>query len=74
VRKRITMKKYKVNPPIGSIVVSKQEMTEEELRHFLLQLVQEAEQYEIWKEKSEKDSIEEIVDFFNRSGFIIEEL
>lgn len=65
-------KKYKLNPPVGSIVIPKEWMTEKELREFLPQLVQESDQADVWKEKAVKDPIENLVEWFNRAGYQVE--
>lgn len=68
------MSNYKVKAPLGNIMTPKEIMTEEELRAFLPQLVQDPEQNETWKEKAAKDPIEDIVDWFTRAGFSIEKI
>lgn len=68
------MVQYKIKAPVGTIVTPKDIMTEQELRAFMIQLVQDSEQHETWKEKATKDSIEDIVDWMTRAGFIIEKI
>lgn len=65
-------KKYKLNPPVGSIVLPKEWMTEKELREFMPQLVQESDQSEVWKEKAIKDPVEHLVEWLNRAGYQVE--
>lgn len=65
-------KLYKLNPPVGSLVLPKEWMTEQELREFMPQLVQESEQSEVWKEKATKDPIENLVEWLNRAGYQVE--
>ena len=68
------MKKYKINPPMGSIVIPKEIMTEDELREFMPQLIGDAEMAETWKEKAKKDPIEDVTEWLKQAGYIIEEV
>lgn len=70
------MTKYKIKPPLGSVVISKEYMTEQELRDFALQIVSEPDTTEgkIWVEKITKDSIADVVEWLTRSGYEVEEI
>lgn len=65
-------KKYKLNPPVGSLVLPKEWMNEQEVREFMPQLVQESDQSEVWKEKAIKDPIENVIEWLNRAGYQVE--
>ncbi len=67
-------KKYRLNPPLGSMVVPKEPMTEEELRDFIPKLVGDPDTYETWKEKAQKDPIENLIILLEQAGFIIQTL
>lgn len=67
-------KKYKLQAPIGNIIIPKEVMTEKELREFVPQLVQDAEQNAIWKEKAAKDPIESVVDWLRQAGYTVTEV
>ena len=60
---------YKIKPPMGNVIMEKDIMTEQELREFIPTLVQDPEQSETWKEKAEKDSIEELVGWLQQAGY-----
>ena len=60
--------KYKVKGPIGNIM-AKDVMTEKELREFIPSLIKDADQAEVWKEKAEKDEIEELVEYLEQAGY-----
>lgn len=66
-------KKYKVIPPVGSIVVAKEFLTEAELRTFALQINNVEENREVWAEKIEKDPVEQVVEWFRGAGFTVTE-
>lgn len=66
--------KYKIKSPIGVTVTPKEIMTEEELRAFVVQLVQDPEQHETWKEKAAKDPIDEVIAWLTQADFIIEKI
>jgi len=68
------MKKYKINPPMGSMMTPKEIMTETEIREFMPQLIGDAEMAEIWKEKSKKDSIDEVIDWLKQAGYEVNEV
>ena len=65
-------KLYKITAPVGNIVIPKEQMTEEELRNFFPQLIQDPDQLEVWKEKAEKDSIEDVIKWLELGGFSVE--
>jgi len=65
-------KKYKLTPPVGSIVIPKEWMSEKDLREFIPQLVQDPSQQEIWKEKADKDPIENLLEWFSLAGYEVE--
>ena len=52
-------KTYRVSPPSNSTLISKEVMTEAELRYFALQINNIEEGLEIWREKIEKDENKE---------------
>jgi|CXWL01.1.fsa_nt_gi hypothetical protein len=66
--------KYKIKPPFGSNIVSKEVMTETELRAFVPQIMGDAEAAEVWKEKVAKDKIEDIIDWLRSAGYIVTEV
>lgn len=68
------MKKYKINPPMGSMMIPKEIMTESELREFMPQLIGESEMAETWREKAKKDPIEEVIEWLKQSGYEVEEV
>ena len=67
------MPKYKVSAPVGNIVLPKAEMNEKELREFALQIMNQEDMAEVWKEKIEKDEISDIIDWLRTAGYIINE-
>lgn len=67
-------KSYRIKGPVGSIMIPKDVMTEKEIREFLPQLVQDADQAEIWKEKAEKDPFEDLVDWLTQAGYELTEV
>jgi hypothetical protein len=67
-------RKFKVKAPLGSLVASKEVMTESEVREFALQLINDSEEREIWKQKVEKDPIEDVLNWVNITDFTITEL
>ena len=68
-------KRYKISPPIGTIIVPKAIMTEKDVREFAPQIVQDPEvKSEVWLEKIAKDSIEDVVDWLRSAGYIVTEL
>ena len=56
---------------MGNVVVSKEALTEQELRDFAQQIIQEDV---VWRQKVEKDPIGDIVDWLRISGYSITEL
>lgn len=67
-------RRFKVKAPFGSLVASKETMTESEVREFALQLINESEEHEIWSEKIKKDAIEDVLSWVKITGFTITEL
>jgi len=65
-------KLYKISAPLGSNIVPKEKMTEAELRDFFPQIVQEPSDAEIWREKAEKDEVEELVELLQRADYSVE--
>lgn len=68
------MKKFKVQAPIGNILVPKEIMDEKELRDFVKNFVQEEASREVWLEKAEKDPIEDLAEWLNMVGYNVEEV
>jgi len=66
--------KYKLVAPLGNIIVPKEIMNEQEVREFAAQLVQDAAESDVWKEKVAKDSIESIVKWLQSIGYKVEKL
>lgn len=60
---------YKITPPIGTIMVPKETMTESELRGFIPQLIQDSDQAEIWLEKVAKDPVDNLIEWLTQSGY-----
>ena len=67
------MPKYKVESPIGNIVVPKNALTEQELREFVIQIISDSSQRETWLEKANKDPIESVVDWLITAGYKVKE-
>lgn len=67
------MKKYKIEAPIGSVVVPKEYMTETELREFLPSIVGDTQMSEVWSEIAKKDPIEDLLSYLERAGYSITE-
>ena len=63
------MNQYKILAPIGTHIVPKEVMTEEELRDHAVQIAEGVAEREIWKEKAEKDSIEEVISWLGQLGY-----
>lgn len=67
-------KTYTVRPPIGNVVVPKEMMTESELRAFVPNLAaHDAEDERVWREKAEKDPIEDIISWLRDAGYTVTE-
>ena len=66
-------KKWRVSPPLGSIMVPKEVMNEEEVREFAVQMIAEPSQLEVWKEKLLKDSMQDVLDWLTKAGYSISE-
>lgn len=69
-----SIKKFSVKAPVGNFVVDKDVMTEAELRAFAIQINNNEEYAETWREKMEKDEIDEVVEWFRGAGYIISEI
>lgn len=69
----MTEKLYKVSPPIGNIIVPKEVMNEKEVREFVKQIVQEAEENAVWQEKADKDPIEQVIEWLTGAGYTVTE-
>jgi len=65
-------KTFKINAPIGNLVIPKEIMNEKELRDYALQIIQDDEESAPWREKIEKDDVTEVVDWLKRAGFTVE--
>lgn len=65
-------KYYKVTAPIGTVVVPNERMTEEELRKFVSQLIQDADQAKTWIEKAKADPISNLLEWLERAEFKVE--
>src|SRR3990167_1836701 len=63
-------KTYRVSPPSNSTLISKEGMTEAELRYFALQINNIEEGLEIWREKIEKDEISEALEWIKGRYFV----
>ena len=68
------IKQFKIIAPIGTIIIPKEVMTEQELREYAMQLVSEADRADVWREKVEKDTIESVVDWLKQLGYQINQL
>jgi len=66
------MKTYKINPPVGSNIITKPFLTEEELREYCLKIIQDPDEAKVWKEKIEKDPIEHVVEWLKVIGYQVE--
>lgn len=66
------MANFRITAPVGLNVVPKEVLNEKELRDFAAQLVQEAHEADVWREKVEKDTIEEVVDWLRAAGYEVE--
>ena len=60
---------YKITPPISTIIIPKELMTESDLRDFIPQLIQDSEQSEVWREKVAKDPVEYLIEWLKQSGY-----
>jgi hypothetical protein len=67
------MKEYKVEAPIGNVVVPKEVMNEKELRDFASQIANNSVPPEVWQEKVQKDEIELVVEWLNQAGYSVTE-
>ena len=66
-------KTYKVSSPIGNTIPPKELMTEKEIREFLPTIIGDAEMAGVWKEKADKDPIEDLVEYLNQAGYVVTE-
>ena len=66
------MNTYKIQVPLGTTVVPKEILTEEELRAYAVQIAESGESAATWKEKAEKDPIEDVISWLRELGFIIQ--
>lgn len=67
-------KKYAVNMPVGNLVTPSEPMSEKELRTFVGQIQQDADVAEVWREKAEKDPIEEVIQWLVTAGYTVNEV
>lgn len=65
-------KLYKISAPVGNMVIPNEKMTEEELRDFFPQIVQDPAVADIWKEKAIKDPVNDLVELLQMSGYGVE--
>ena len=65
---------YKIKAPIGNTIVPKEVMTEKEVRQFALDLLQESEDQDTWREKIQKDSIAEVIDWLKNLSYEVKEV
>lgn len=70
----MTEKKYIIQAPAGSIVAPQGAVSENVVRSFALQIIQDADAVAVWSEKIEKDPIADILDFLRGAGYGIIEL
>lgn len=68
------MAKFKVTPPVGNLVVSKEVMNEDEVRELMVQLIQDSDSDEVWREKALNDPIEQVVEFLEEIHYKIEKV
>ena len=68
----MSKKVYKVSAPLGNVMIPNDQMTEQQLRDFLPQIVQDPESAEIWKEKALKDPIETLIEYLKLAGYELE--
>ena len=71
-RKKFMDRTYKIEAPLGTLILPKDVMTEKEIREYLPQLVADPEMHEIWKEKAAKDPIADILLLLMDAGFKVE--
>lgn len=70
-------KVFKILAPMGITVTFKESMTEKELRELALQIMQKdggGEFDQVWKEKIEKDGIEQVVEYLTELGYIVSQI
>ena len=66
-------KKYVVNSPVRDLVMRTAPMNEKELREFVGQIQQNEDVAEVWREKAEKDPIEEVIQWLVTAGYTVNE-
>lgn len=69
----MTNKTFNVKAPVGNII-AKDVMTEAELRAFAIQINNNEEYGDTWREKMEKDEIDEVVEWFRGAGYTITDM
>ena len=67
-------RKFKVTTSLGNYIAPKEEMTEGEVREFALQLIQDTEEKEVWREKVMNDDINDLLKWVNITNLTIEEI
>ena len=67
-------RRFRVKTGLGNYIAPKEEMTESEIREFALQLIQDAEEQEIWREKVMNDDINDLFKWINFTNITIEEI
>ena len=71
----MAQKKYKISPPLGNFILPKEIMTEQEVKEFVLTMVQDSDMAsETWREKIAKDPIEDVIDWLRSAGYIVNEV
>jgi hypothetical protein len=65
---------WEVKPPIGNLMVPKPQMNEKDLREYALQINQNEDQVDVWKEKVEKDPIDTVIEWLRMSGYTVTEV
>lgn len=68
------IKTFKITAPLGNNVIPKEKMSEQELREFALQILQNEELGDVWVEKIQQDPIAEVVEWLTQSGYQIVEV
>jgi len=67
-------KQYRIEAPLGNMFVPNKILSEKELREFVIQIISDTDQIEVWKEKSEKDDIKSVVDWLITAGYKVKEI
>ena len=55
-------------------MLPKEVMTEADIRAFVPQLIADSEMVETWKEKAEKDPIEDLIEWLENAGYKVEKI